>query len=174
MLLTRGYRLDEPRDMYFDEVYHARTAFELLAQREPYEWTHPHLAKEIMALSIPLFGGDRIVGTEPVPATSAVTAFTAANDGPAATASPTERSSSATAAAAARDLAHLAGPPRALVIEGSRVLGATDNAVFEIDLAAGERWRHGCSSDRSQGSRCPGTHRDRNGHQRRPLHDPRR
>ena len=67
MLLTRGYRLDYPRDMYFDEVYHARTAFELLAQREPYEWTHPHLAKEIIALSILVFGGDRVVGTEPVP-----------------------------------------------------------------------------------------------------------
>ena len=52
VLATRGYRLDWPRDMYFDEVYHARTAFELLAQREPYEWTHPHLAKEIMALAI--------------------------------------------------------------------------------------------------------------------------
>jgi predicted membrane-bound dolichyl-phosphate-mannose-protein mannosyltransferase/Gpi18-like mannosyltransferase len=64
VLLTRGFRLDQPRDMYFDEVYHARTAFELLAQREPYEWTHPHLAKEIMALGILAFGDDRVVGTE--------------------------------------------------------------------------------------------------------------
>ena len=64
ILLTRGYRLDHPRDMYFDEVYHARTAFELLAQRDPYEWTHPHLAKEVMALSILAFGDDRIVGHE--------------------------------------------------------------------------------------------------------------
>ena len=65
VLLTRGYRLDQPRDMYFDEVYHARTAFELLAQREPYEWTHPHLAKEIMALGILAFGEDRVVASEP-------------------------------------------------------------------------------------------------------------
>jgi predicted membrane-bound dolichyl-phosphate-mannose-protein mannosyltransferase/Gpi18-like mannosyltransferase len=64
VLLTRGYRLDQPRDMYFDEVYHARTAYELLAQREPYEWTHPHLAKEIMALGILAFGDNRVVGTE--------------------------------------------------------------------------------------------------------------
>ncbi len=64
VLATRGYRLDWPRDMYFDEVYHARTAFELLAQREPYEWTHPHLAKEIMALGILAFGDDRVVGHE--------------------------------------------------------------------------------------------------------------
>src|SRR5207244_2457396 len=32
VLVTRGYRLDHPRDMYFDEVYHARTAFQRLAQ----------------------------------------------------------------------------------------------------------------------------------------------
>src|SRR5436190_2247971 len=79
VLATRGYRLDEPRDMYFDEVYHARTAFELLAEREPYEWTHPHLAKEIMALGILALGGDRVVGTEP--ADPATRAFAVASDG---------------------------------------------------------------------------------------------
>jgi predicted membrane-bound dolichyl-phosphate-mannose-protein mannosyltransferase/Gpi18-like mannosyltransferase len=79
VLGTRGFRLDWPRDMYFDEVYHARTAFELLAEREPYEWTHPHLAKEIMALGILAFGDDRVVGTENAP--TGVTAFTVANDG---------------------------------------------------------------------------------------------
>src|SRR5437763_487879 len=79
VLGTRGFRLDWPRDMYFDEVYHARTAFELLAQRDPYEWTHPHLAKEVMALGILAFGDDRVVGTESAPAN--VTAFTVANDG---------------------------------------------------------------------------------------------
>ncbi len=78
VLGTRGFRLDQPRDMYFDEVYHARTAFELLAQREPYEWTHPHLAKEIMALGILAFGDDRVAGTERgMPAT----AFAVTNDG---------------------------------------------------------------------------------------------
>ena len=78
VLGTRGFRLDQPRDMYFDEVYHARTAFELLAQREPYEWTHPHLAKEIMALGILAFGDDRVAGTEPgIPAA----AFAVTNDG---------------------------------------------------------------------------------------------
>ena len=79
VLGTRGFRLDWPRDMYFDEVYHARTAFELLAEREPYEWTHPHLAKEIMALGILAFGDDRVVGAEPVP--RGVTAFAVTNDG---------------------------------------------------------------------------------------------
>jgi Gpi18-like mannosyltransferase len=79
VLLTRGFRLDQPRDMYFDEVYHARTAFELLAQREPYEWTHPHLAKEIMALGILALGDDRVVGTED-PRAGAVR-FAVGNDG---------------------------------------------------------------------------------------------
>ena len=79
VLGTRGFRLDWPRDMYFDEVYHARTAFEFLAQRDPYEWTHPHLAKEIMALGILAFSDDRVTGTEPAPAN--VTAFTVSSDG---------------------------------------------------------------------------------------------
>ena len=78
VLGTRGFRLDQPRDMYFDEVYHARTAFELLAEREPYEWTHPHLAKEIMALGILAFGDDRVVGTE---AAIPATAFAVTNEG---------------------------------------------------------------------------------------------
>ena len=78
VLGTRGFRLDQPRDMYFDEVYHARTALEFLAQRDPYEWTHPHLAKEIMALGILAFGDDRVVGTEPGIRT---TAFAVTNDG---------------------------------------------------------------------------------------------
>src|SRR5438132_9554365 len=81
VLVTRGYRLDWPRDMYFDEVYHARTAFELLAEREPYEWTHPHLAKEIMALGILAFGDDRVVDHEPVPPQGKPTAFVVGNDG---------------------------------------------------------------------------------------------
>ena len=80
VLVTRGYRLDQPRDMYFDEVYHARTAFELLAQRDPYEWTHPHLAKEIMALGIIAFGGDRVVGHEALGRPNVI-AFAASSDG---------------------------------------------------------------------------------------------
>src|SRR6202158_1228584 len=79
VLLTRGFRLDQPRDMYFDEVYHARTAFELLAQRQPYEWTHPHLAKEIMALGILACGAERVVGTDR--AQPSMVAFTATNEG---------------------------------------------------------------------------------------------
>ncbi len=51
---------------YFDEIYHARTAFEHLHRLPPYEWTHPPLGKLIIALGVALFGmnpfGWRIMG----------------------------------------------------------------------------------------------------------------
>ncbi|MDI4644048.1 phospholipid carrier-dependent glycosyltransferase [Cohnella hashimotonis] len=69
--------LDEPGDvpkkpsylnsMYFDEIYHGRTAYEFLHHIEPYETTHPPLGKGLMALGVSLFGmnpfGWRIMGT---------------------------------------------------------------------------------------------------------------
>ncbi|HEX2805333.1 MAG TPA: hypothetical protein VHN80_04105, partial [Kineosporiaceae bacterium] len=64
----RGYRLAEPYDMYFDEVYHARTAMEFLQDwrygvpHSIYEYTHPHLAKYAMAYGIELFGDHRVTG----------------------------------------------------------------------------------------------------------------
>ena len=61
----RLYRLDDPNKYVFDEVYHAFTAKEFLAGHKEaweywttpppgvaYEWTHPPLAKEIMATSM--------------------------------------------------------------------------------------------------------------------------
>ena len=52
---------------YFDEVYHARTAYEHLRGIEPYEISHPPLGKLIIALGIQLFGmtpfGWRFMGT---------------------------------------------------------------------------------------------------------------
>ena len=42
--------------MYFDEIYHGRTAYEHLRGVYPYETTHPPLGKEIIALSIRTFG----------------------------------------------------------------------------------------------------------------------
>ena len=125
VLLTRGFRLDQPRDMYFDEVYHARTAFELLAQREPYEWTHPHLAKEIMALGILAFGDDRVVGTED-PSPGAIR-FAVANDGTRAFAFPGE------VILRSRDGGQLARidtgadtKPNSVAFDGSDVILATD------------------------------------------------
>lgn len=52
---------------YFDEIYHARTAYEMIHHLRCYEWTHPPLGKEIMAIGILLFGmnpfGWRFMGT---------------------------------------------------------------------------------------------------------------
>ncbi len=54
-------------EMYFDEIYHARTAFEHLHGFAPYENTHPPLGKVFIMLGVALFGmnpfGWRIVGT---------------------------------------------------------------------------------------------------------------
>ena len=52
---------------YFDEIYHARTAWEQLNGVYPYEITHPPLGKAIIGLGIKLFGmtpfGWRFSGT---------------------------------------------------------------------------------------------------------------
>jgi hypothetical protein len=67
-LTVRTWRLDEPRDMHFDEVYHARTATEFLQDwrygipHDIYEFTHPHLAKYLIAAGLVLFGNDRVTG----------------------------------------------------------------------------------------------------------------
>ena len=60
----RGFNLAQPYDMYFDEVYHARTATEFLQDwrygivHSIYEYTHPHMAKYAMALGIEAFGNN--------------------------------------------------------------------------------------------------------------------
>jgi hypothetical protein len=52
---------------YFDEIYHARSAWEMLHRIEPYETTHPPLGKLLIASGITIFGmnpfGWRVVGT---------------------------------------------------------------------------------------------------------------
>lgn len=52
---------------YFDEIYHARTAYEHILGLEPYENTHPPLGKHIISLGIRVFGmnpfGWRFMGT---------------------------------------------------------------------------------------------------------------
>lgn len=42
--------------MYFDEIYHARTAYEHILNLEPYENTHPPLGKMIISVGIRIFG----------------------------------------------------------------------------------------------------------------------
>ncbi len=41
---------------YFDEIYHARTAYEHLNKAYAYEWTHPPLGKIIMSWFVGIFG----------------------------------------------------------------------------------------------------------------------
>lgn len=53
--------------MYFDEIYHGRTAYENLQNIAPYETTHPPLGKLIISIGISIFGmvpfGWRFMGT---------------------------------------------------------------------------------------------------------------
>ncbi len=134
VLVTRGYRLDWPRDMYFDEVYHARTAFELLAEREPYEWTHPHLAKELMALGILAFGDDRVVGHETVPHDGPV-AFAVSNDGTRAYVSRDGTVSIASPGGTPRDRAKLGDAAAiALAIQGDHVIVLTTTALIVVPI----------------------------------------
>jgi len=43
-------------EAYFDEIYHARTAFEHVLVMDPYEISHPPLGKLIISIGIHLFG----------------------------------------------------------------------------------------------------------------------
>ncbi|MEX0710538.1 MAG: phospholipid carrier-dependent glycosyltransferase, partial [Chloroflexota bacterium] len=66
--LFRLWRLDLPRHTHFDEVYHARSATEWLADwqqgwsRDTYEWTHPPLAKYLIAAGIVVANPNQVVG----------------------------------------------------------------------------------------------------------------
>ncbi len=67
-LVLRLWRLDLPRSMIFDEVYHARTAADFLSDwrwgwnRDPYEWTHPMLAKYLIAAGIEVANPNQVSG----------------------------------------------------------------------------------------------------------------
>jgi dolichyl-phosphate-mannose--protein O-mannosyl transferase len=45
-----------PREEYFDEVYHAKTALQYLRGEPPTEWVHPPTAKLLIAVPVALFG----------------------------------------------------------------------------------------------------------------------
>ena len=63
----RLWRLDIPRAQHFDEVYHGRSATEWLADwnngwtRDTYEWTHPMLAKYLIAAGIAIADPNQVV-----------------------------------------------------------------------------------------------------------------
>ena len=65
--LFRLWRLDTPRSMHFDEVYHGRSATEWLADwqegwtRDTYEWTHPMLAKYLIAAGIVVADPNKVI-----------------------------------------------------------------------------------------------------------------
>jgi predicted membrane-bound dolichyl-phosphate-mannose-protein mannosyltransferase len=69
LLSMRAYNLGQPTSMYFDEVYHARSATEFLQDwnyhlpHNIFEWTHPPLAKYAIAAGITLFADDKVTGS---------------------------------------------------------------------------------------------------------------
>ena len=75
-LVFRLWRLDVPRGDHFDEVYHARSATEWLSNwqngwdRDVYEWTHPMLAKYLIAAGIVLADPNKVVGSSDLDAPS--------------------------------------------------------------------------------------------------------
>jgi predicted membrane-bound dolichyl-phosphate-mannose-protein mannosyltransferase len=71
-LVFRLWRLDVPRGHHFDEVYHGRSAVEFLSawrngwDRDVYEWTHPMLAKYLIAAGIVVADPNKVVGSSPL------------------------------------------------------------------------------------------------------------
>ena len=58
-LVAAAFRLPGlgfPKDEYFDEVYHAKSARQYLAGEQPVEWVHPPLAKLLIATGVKAFG----------------------------------------------------------------------------------------------------------------------
>ncbi|MGH2759556.1 MAG: phospholipid carrier-dependent glycosyltransferase, partial [Actinomycetota bacterium] len=150
-LLTRLPGLGHPPGMYFDEVYHARTAAEYLAKKEVFEWTHPPLAKELIALSIDRFSGFGARGGGELPQGVIPTAITSSAEG----FHWVERTGSSSRIHSGRldrscSLRRtLRGPPVAVVPRavatdvGPVFIGGTSadlNIVVRAD-ARGERWR---------------------------------
>jgi len=80
-LVFRLWRLDIPRGQHFDEVYHARSATEFLSSwrhgwdRDVYEWTHPMLAKYLIAGGIVLADPNRVTDVRPLEQASSALAI---------------------------------------------------------------------------------------------------
>ncbi len=80
-LVFRLWRLDVPHGQHFDEVYHARSATEFLSawqhgwDRDVYEWTHPMLAKYLIAGGIVLADPNAVTDSRPLPDATAALAL---------------------------------------------------------------------------------------------------
>ncbi len=68
VLPTRLIGLSSPPGMQFDEVYHGRAAGEYIANKEIFEYTHPPLAKELMAISLGAMSSARVTQGAELPA----------------------------------------------------------------------------------------------------------
>ena len=79
-LVFRLWRLDVPRGHHFDEVYHGRSALEFLSSwrngwdRDVYEWTHPMLAKYLIAAGVVVADPNKVVGSSSLDSPSAALA----------------------------------------------------------------------------------------------------
>ena len=75
-LVFRLWRLDVPRGHHFDEVYHARSGVEFLSdwehgwKRDVYEWTHPMLAKYLIAAGIVVADPNKVAASSDLDAPS--------------------------------------------------------------------------------------------------------
>jgi dolichyl-phosphate-mannose--protein O-mannosyl transferase len=85
---VRAYRIDQPRAVYFDELYYATTGTEFLQywrygiKTEIFEYTHPHISKYAQAMSLAAFGNDRVTGVAAVGAPVRDVAFDPAFSAP--------------------------------------------------------------------------------------------
>ncbi len=163
-LTIRGFRLDQPAGMYFDEVYHARTATEFLQDWEYdqphdiYEFTHPHLAKYAMAWGIRIFGGNQVTGNTDlgVPVVDAAIERRWSRDGPG-DARRGDRLYVATGSSvrvydlATRELVfELPGSIDALALDddGHRLFAAdTSGAILTLDTSKLDRLRQGSTDE---------------------------
>ncbi|HVL80488.1 MAG TPA: hypothetical protein VM840_02715, partial [Actinomycetota bacterium] len=133
-LATKVVGLGHPAGMYFDEVYHARTAGEYLEGQPVYEWTHPPLAKLGMAASIRGLSRFRTTVAPDAPAVRGPMAagedrMYAVHDRRPATVVPLAFDDGCSVRADGRAIGPVAGPVTALAASGDRLfVGADDGA----------------------------------------------
>ena len=147
-ITLRGWRVGEPTHFQFDEVYHVRTATEFLQDwkyGEPhaiYEYTHPHLAKYLIALGLEVVGNPRVdaqstyptrigaIAARPEDAQSPGTIWIAGPDGVSILNAQTR---SVLGALAIRNVSHLA-----VATDGSLWGATSGGTIFSADRATAD------------------------------------